>query len=95
MEFINNLETLEQKGDRVVIPLLCIVPSALVKPLVLVRNGKVSLPRTAPISQIQSGLWKQVAQVMDLSGRGRRHDDDSWKSDDKPVQRVHLLSYLG
>ena len=72
------------------IPLLCIIPSTLVKPLILACNGKVGLPRTAPISQIQSGLWKQVAWVMDLSGWGGRHNDDSWKSDDKPVQRTHF-----
>ena len=77
------------------IPLLYIIPGTLVKLLVLACNGKVGLPRTALISQIRSSLWKQVAWVMDLSGRGGRHDDDSWKSDDKLVQCAHLLSYLG
>ena len=77
------------------IPLLYIVLSMLVKPLILARNGKVGLPRMASISQVQSGLWKQVAQVMDLGGWGGRHDDDSWNSDDKPVQCAHLLSYPG
>ena len=77
------------------IPLLYIVPGMLVKSLILAHNGKVTLPRMASISQIQSGLWEQVARVMDLSGQGGRHDDDSWKSDDKPVQHTHLLSYLG
>ena len=77
------------------IPLLNIVLSMLVKLLILTSNGEVDLSRTASISQVQSGLWKQVAWVTDLRRWGGQHDDDSWKSDDKPVQRTHLLSYLG
>ena len=77
------------------IPLLYIIPSMLVKTLILTSNGEVGLSRTALVGQVRSGLWKQVAWVTDLSGRGGRHDDDSWKSDDKPVQHAHLLSYPG
>ena len=59
------------------IPLLYIIPGMLVKTLILMSNGEVSPSRTALIGQVRSGLWKQVAWVPDLSGRGGRHDDDS------------------
>ena len=52
------------------IPLLYIIPGTLVKTLILMSNGEVDLSRTASIGQVQSGLWKQVAWVMDLSGQG-------------------------
>ena len=77
------------------IPLLYVIPGTLMKTFILMSNGEVDLPRMASISQVQSSLRKQVAWVVDLSGRGGRHSDDSWKSDDKPVRRAHLLSYLG
>ena len=77
------------------IPLLYVIPGTLVKTFILTSDGKVNLSRTASISQVQSSLRKQVAWVADLSGRGGRHGNDSWKSDDKPVRCAHLLSYLG
>ena len=77
------------------IPFLYVILGTLVKMFILTSDGEVDLPRTALISQVRSGLRKQVAWVVDLSGRGGRHGDDSWKSDDKPVRRAHLLSYPG
>ena len=77
------------------IPFLYVIPGTLVKTFILASNGEVDLPRMALISQVRSGLRKQVAWVADLNGWGGQHGDDSWKSNGKPVQHTHLLCYLG
>ena len=49
------------------IPFLHVISGTLVKTLILMSNGEVNLPRTAPISQVQSGLRKQVLGMPPLA----------------------------